>query len=861
MSKAREERHSVVNTVDGDTSSSTVIQGRNVHVTPQVAHQVNWPIRFGSIPEAAAHYQHRTIADRLDNDLHSFGTVILRQVISGIGGVGKTQLAAHYARTLRNITDPERRVDVLVWANASTRASITSAYAHASRQLYSTVPEDPEDAAHLFLAWLGDPNKHQNRRWLVVWDDLTDLPQVEDLWPPHDQPHGRVLVTTRRRDHSLTTQGHLIEVDIYTSNEARAFLTQALDTAGIPHSTAELDTLANALGRLPLALGQAVPYMADLVLDCPGYLEVFHDRMTTLEEVFPDWNTSSPLAATWDLSLGQADNLHPRGVARPLMSVIALLDGTGVPEQVLTSPPMLDYLAARHKAKGPRDRPGVSAHQVRTILAGLDRLSLLTRTVSGNSPGRSPHTVRVHQLVQRATREHHMTRPTRETAQTAADALFHAWPEVERDTVLADRLRSNTQALHGRTGHGQYVEKWLWESEGHPVLFWAGRSLGEAGRVHEAVTYWEHMTRAAHKNLRPDHPSTLASRYSLAHWRGETGNLTKVMQALEELLTDQQRALGSDHPHTMTTRHKLAHWDGEAGSPATAAQALEDLLADRLRVLGPDHPDTLATRHNLAWWRGQAGDPIAAAQTYEDLLTAMLRVLGPDHPDTLTTRHDLAWWQGRARGPVVAVTTLQVLLRDRVRVLGPDHPDTLSTRHEVAWWRGRSGDPISAAAALQDLLTDQLRILGPDHPHTLITRANLSRWQGEAGDPIGAAVTLENLLADRVRILGPDHPDTLSTRGKLADWWGEAGDPTAAITAYEDLLIDRLRVLGPDHPHTLLTRHKLALWTHEVGNTAEALKLLAALVQDRRRVLGSDHPDTHTSEQLLQRWYSDLSGE
>ncbi|OLT24906.1 hypothetical protein BJF83_23540 [Nocardiopsis sp. CNR-923] len=324
---------------------------------------MDWPVRTGAVPEAAAHYQHRTVADRLDRDLHNFGTVILRQVLSGTGGVGKTQLAAHHARTLRAITDPHHRVDLLIWANAATRTGITTAYAHAARQLYTTVPDDAEDAAQLLLAWLCDPNQHQGRRWLIVWDDLADPAAVQNLWPPHDQPCGRMLATTRRRDHTLTTQGrHLLDVGVYTPAEARAFLTGALDEAGIAHTDTELDALAHALGHLPLALGQAVPYMAELGLDCNGYLEVFHDRINTLREVFPDWDSDTPLAATWDLSLERADTFQPQGVARPLMGLIALLDSEGIPLPVLTAPPARDYLTAirdktAHTAGEPKRTP------------------------------------------------------------------------------------------------------------------------------------------------------------------------------------------------------------------------------------------------------------------------------------------------------------------------------------------------------------------------------------------------------------------------------------------------------------------------------------------------------------------------
>lgn len=50
-------------------------------------------------------------------------------------------------------------MDVLVWTDGSSRERITSAYAQAARHLYPTVPDDPEQAASLFLTWLSDRNK------------------------------------------------------------------------------------------------------------------------------------------------------------------------------------------------------------------------------------------------------------------------------------------------------------------------------------------------------------------------------------------------------------------------------------------------------------------------------------------------------------------------------------------------------------------------------------------------------------------------------------------------------------------------------------------------------------------------------
>ncbi|MFF8765930.1 tetratricopeptide repeat protein [Nocardiopsis dassonvillei] len=823
-------------------------------------HEVDWPVQVGTIPEAAAHYQHRAITDRLDQDLHNFGTVVLRQVLSGTGGVGKTQLTAHHARILREITNPDQRVDVLVWANAATRAAITSAYAHAARQLFNTVPEDAEDAARLFLAWLTDPNKHQNRRWLVVWDDLADPAHVRDLWPPYDQPHGRVLVTTRRRDHSLTVQGrHLIDVGAYTPDEAHAFLTRALDTAGIARTEADLNDLAHALGHLPLALGQAVTYMAELAMGCDEYLRVFHDRMNTLSDVFPDWETPAPLAATWDISLSKSDSFSPKGIARPLMSLIALLDGSGFPEEVLTSKPALTYVGALHAALIDADHiTEISAHQARATIANLLRLNLITRTTLLSETKKCKQEIKLigaHQLVQRASREHEITQPNRHGIRALADALLCVWSDTESNASLVEKLIDNTFILksHQRV-EGRTSEEWLWNPSGHELLFRVGRKLGESGRIDEAVAYWKKLRDTAQNLLGHDHLDALVARHNIAHWQAQTGSTVEAIAHFTDLLKDQLRIFGPEHRNTLITRHNIAYWQGVTGDAAAAVKTLKSLLEVELRTLDADDPGILTTRHSIGNLQAAAGDLTGAIANLTDLLSDQLRILGPEHPSTLLLRGNLARWQGDSGDPVSAAVYYEELVDDCLSLLGPEDPRTLIARSNLAGFHGEAGHPERAVQGYSNLLADHLRILGPEHPDTLITRGNLARWIGQTGDHEKAATALSNLLIDQIRILGPEHPDTLTTRGNLVRWKEITRDVSVIAADYEEILADHLRILGNYHPQTLAIRSNYISWVYKTGDTARAVDLLSDLETDQRRILGLNHPSTKMSKEVLRSW-------
>ncbi|WAZ21791.1 tetratricopeptide repeat protein [Streptomyces cinnabarinus] len=807
---------------------------------------VAWPHQVGVIPPRAGCFQSRAEVVRLREALTAGQAAVLvgqdvvrGQVLAGMGGVGKTQLAADYARTA--LWSGE--LDLLVWITASNATAAASGYAQAAVDILGADPADREAAARAFLAWLEPKANAAPCRWLVVLDDVSDPADLNGLWPPAC-PHGRTLVTTRRQDAALT--GRLIKVGLFSEAESLAYLTAALDARNRHEPAEQLAALAEDLGHLPLALSQAAAYLIDAGISAAAYRELLADRATVLAdaapEVLPDGQSQSA-AAAWSLSVDRADTLRPAGLARPMLQLAAFLNPNGIPETVLTSTPALTHLTQHRTETQDRTPEPVTAGEAVGALRALDRLSLIS-----HNPANPHQAVRVHQLIQRATREALTPDEHDQLARTTASALTTAWPAIERDTELAQALRTNATALTRSAGDA------LYKPDAHAVLYRAGQSLGEAGQVTAAKDHFHRLAETFSHHLGPGHPSTLTARHSRAYWRGRAGDAAGAAAAFEQLLPDRVRVQGEDHAHTLNIRHNIAYWRGEAGDAAGAAAAFELLLSDSVRVLGEDHPDTLTIRSNIARWRGRAGDAAGAAAAYEQLLPDRVRVLGEGHPDTLTTRHELAYWRGMTGDAAGAAAAFELLLPDRVRVQGEDHPDTLTTRHELAYWRGMAGDAPGAAAALEQLLPDRVRVLGEDHPDTLTTRSNLARWRGTAGDAAGAAAALQQVLPDSLRVRGEGHPDILTTRHNIAYWRGKAGDAAGAAAAFEQLLPESVRVLGADHLDTLTARHELAYWRGRAGDAAGAAATFEQLLPDRVRVLGADHPNTLTTRHNLAYW-------
>lgn len=313
---------------------------------------VSWPALVGSIPPSADRRVDRPADRRLADAVADPGGpgIVSCQVLSGLGGVGKTQLAAALARRLWD----DRQIDLLVWITATSRSAILTGYAETAARITGIDDPDTERAAARCLSWLNEPHR---RRWLVVLDDLDEPNDLTGLWPP-TSAGGRTVVTTRRRDAALLAGRHLIDVDVFTPEQAVAYLNGKL--ARQPQRLQETAELAAALGHLPLALSQAVAYILDRGprMTCARYRTLLADQRHLLADLAPHAlpdEHRDVVAATWTLSIERADRLAPAGLVRPLLETAALLDPNGIPLEVLTSAAFAEYCTP---APRPADRPG-----------------------------------------------------------------------------------------------------------------------------------------------------------------------------------------------------------------------------------------------------------------------------------------------------------------------------------------------------------------------------------------------------------------------------------------------------------------------------------------------------------------------
>ncbi|MBP5977263.1 tetratricopeptide repeat protein, partial [Brasilonema sp. CT11] len=175
--------------------------------------------------------------------------VVAISAVSGMGGVGKTELATQYAR--------QHEADYpggICWLNA--RESDLAADILQFARLYMNLEVPQQDFLGRQLS-LSEQVDWCWRNWqpaeglaLVILDDTTDLGNCQQFIPKGNR--FRVLMTTRLRN--LDTNIEEISLDVLSPEEALQLLTKLVGTKRVQKEEETAKQLCEWLGYLPLGL-------------------------------------------------------------------------------------------------------------------------------------------------------------------------------------------------------------------------------------------------------------------------------------------------------------------------------------------------------------------------------------------------------------------------------------------------------------------------------------------------------------------------------------------------------------------------------------------------------------------------------
>jgi tetratricopeptide (TPR) repeat protein len=533
------------------------------------------------------------------------GISVAISAISGMGGIGKTELALQYARAqLRAGSCPGG----LCWLRAreDVGAQIIS-FVRSCLEL--TPPEDLELVEKVRWCW----GRWREGAALLILDDVQHYEEIAPFLPPADSRF-QVLITTRSHFGSPVQE---IQLEVLSAAKALELLRTLVQDDLIDQQIDWAKQLCEWLGYLPLGVELVGRYLAkkpDLSIEALWQrLQSKKLEARAFKQAEPGMTASLGVTAAFELSWQALDES-----AQQVATVLSLFALVEIPwrlvEQCL---PDMD----REEMEEIRDEQLLGTHLLKRVDQGMYQL---------------------HQLL----REFFAVKRSQRADAAALQQTFYQVMIAEAERVIEKPERSLIQESMIMIAHLQAAMKRLTKPEQAldlaTCLNWIAELHNVQGRYAEAEPLYLRSLTIREQQLGIDHPDVATSLNNLAELCYWQGRYAEAEPLYTQSLMIREQQLGIDHPDVATSLNNLAALYNMQGCYAEAEPLLVRSLAILEQQLGIDHPDVATSLNNLARLYLPQGRYAEAESLYVRSRSIWEQQLGIDHPDVATSLNNLA---------------------------------------------------------------------------------------------------------------------------------------------------------------------------------------------------------------------------
>ena len=798
-----------------------------------------------------------------EKEIHKTKVVVL----SGLGGVGKTQLAAKF------MEDHLEHYN-LVWTfDAETDITLQESYRELAQELKLIREDEKAVPSEEILArvnrWLNAPNNHG---WLLCFDNAGSLEIVQPKNLP--QHGGEILITSRPKTHWGNFYP-VIGVQEFEREESNDLLKKIIPE-GKQDGQEQLNTLAEELGDFPLAVDQAGSYIKsnEIGLTTSEYVKLFRETKTRLaiweedKELVVHKPYPATVATTWEITMSYIGKTFPS--AAKALNLCAFLNANGIPLKWLK-----DWWTEQTPAKD---------FQLRQELNNLIKPLIDFSLFYWEKPQAF---LRIHRLIQLVTQDNlekeergEFIREALGLVENKFDSYDHEDPgtwEIGKEClphavsvtghilkekgflensdlqeILSTELDPEITNVERVNFHGEIFHA---SEQGKTTLLFhqmASYTLRQ-GNAFEAIEYWTQVLEMNKAILGNSHPNVAGTLNNLGNaWRS-LGEPKKAIEYYTQALVIKKAVFGDSHPDVAMTLNNLGAAWSDLGEKKKAIEYYTQALEMRKAVFGDSHPDVAMTLNNLGNAWSDLGEPKKAIEYYTQALVIFKAVFGDSHPDVAMTLNNLgaAWSSlGEKKKAIEYYTQALVIFK---AVFGDSHPDVAITLNNLGLAWSNLGEPKKAIEYYTQALEIRKAVFGDSHPDVAGTLNNLGTAWSDLGENKKAIEYYTQALEIFKAVFGDSHPDVAGTLNNLGNAWSSLGEKKKAIEYYTQALEMKKAVFGDSHPDVAMTLNNLGAAWGSLGDHQKATQYFTQAYTLFQQFYGEDHPHTQVAKNSLNR--------
>ncbi len=623
---------------------------------------------------------------------------------SGLGGLGKTQLAVEYAYTFK-----DDYANGVIWINADQ--DIEAQLSDLAEKAKWIAPES-EQTYKLAVA------KHRLKSYsdcLVVFDNLENPKAIEAYLPePEANPH--LLITSRYDQPGFTP----LPLDTLNGEQSVALLVQEAGRQPIgPTEEGAAQIIVETLGGLPLALELAGRYL--------------RHRHATSYQQYQELLSRNLRSAMPGKFLAGSFTKHEADIH----STLKLNEGLFVDEPRLKD--IVDLLTW----SGPAPMGLSLMCQLLGVGDPSDLTSALGLGVELRVLQKSPDHERyaIHRLVREVRRED-VTLDGRQEWIDATCTRMADWFQKRRQefsnlpVFLAEIDHLRAWQEHAVQHAQRHASRLMW-LQAYPPF--------HQGRYRECKEWVERALESMEKSGLVDRELEA----NLLNDRGFTyhamGDHKRALEYAEKALAIQRELLGEKHPDTAISLNNIGGEYGALGDHKRALEYVEKALGIQRELFGDKHPNTASSLNNVGSTYGSLGDHKRALEYVEKALGIQRELFGDKHPNTAESLDQAGGEYGALGDHQRALEYAEKALAIRRELFGEKHPTTATSLNNVGREYRALGDHERALECAAKALAIR-REFGEMHPDTIRSVVNVSVAYVEAEKGAKAVVLLDEFL-------------------------------------------------------------------------------------------------------------------
>lgn len=259
------------------------------------------------------------------------------------------------------------------------------------------------------------------------------------------------------------------------------------------------------------------------------------------------------------------------------------------------------------------------------------------------------------------------------------------------------------------------------------------------------------------------------------------GHYSDALAYGQKALSIQQAELPADSVELAYSYNNVGSAQGCLGDFRTAQEYKLKALEILQNALPPDHPDLVKSYNHVGGTYNNLGLHHKALEYHQMALDICKRALSLEHPLLASVYHSAGLTHSRLGHYQQALEYHQLALNIRQTVLPPEHPNLATSYNELGCTYGDLGNHRKELEYQQKALAIWEKALPPDHPNLATAYNNLGCTYGDMGSHWNALEYHQKALVIREKSLPPDHPYLALSCSNIAWTYHELGDFPSAV--------------------------------------------------------------------------------